>query len=308
MRLDESSRAGLGSVVMLVSGVMLMTAGISGCDSDSEDDAVSSSGSLAPNEWREYRLEYEDHLDRAEVRVSTGGTASELEVIFPGQLCMRGGSGPHTCEREDMHAPGHIDITIADDSGDGLSYDLTVSIDPGNAEIGDLIVLDEGTGKAPEPETAALADERLGAMEDLAPVVSRILDIATRQSVTEADYDLHLDGEQAGRLSVHANDKGFKREVHFAAHLEGEDRPDAIHTDKERPLVIRESEGEVSEGRLRVRTKAGVGQVLVGETTGTAADLQFLPGSGAQVGEHRLEDLQENQREIQAEVREATAY
>lgn len=278
---------GLGSVLVLT---LVMGFGATGCDSDDDAEAQVSTDDLGADAWRQYRVDLVDDLDQAEVTLDTDGTVSELEVVFPGRFCLRSGNGPHSCDESDLHGSGFIEITVTDESGDGLSYELTVATTPGDAEIEDLVVVDEGSGVAPMAATGMEATGRLTASRGHAPVIAAILDRARAQAKESLTYDLYRDNERVGMASVDIRERDQHREVHFAARIKGGARPDGLHTHSDQPLVLSEADATLLDGRIRVRTGSGNSEVLVGGATGTPADLQFLVEPGPAVHEKDLEE------------------
>jgi hypothetical protein len=192
------------------------------------------------------------------------------------------GTTADECEFDDPE-PGTWQIDVYGWEEGSYDYTLTVTLEPSERtasleRVGEVEPDDESA----QATSLAASTQRHQKLSEQLPLLSTIAALVQSQSDADASYRMIQDGEHQGQLHLSVSEQGGEQWVSFK--LSARDQNSGEHlqlaTVSGAPMVFAEGDTRPRRGEVELRSAYGRTQLLLGQDTGTAADIQLLAEPG----------------------------
>ena len=273
--------------------LILAAASTAACNSSSSDSGSADSAAnvaqvrsqISEDQWKRYESEVPEGTTSMNVRLHELGGDADLWVNGPGAFdscsSFNAGTTPDECEFTDPQ-PGTWEIEV--DGWESGTYDftLTVTLQPSDREA-TLVFVSEGSwGYAASTASLDGSIQRHDQAGAQLPVLAAIADLAEVQTEKWVYYKLIQDGQHLGYLHLGVSRWEGERHVEFKllSRAEGADERLIMATHARAPMIFAEGDASPRQGVVEYRSAYGRTQLLLGQDTGTAADIQLLAEPG----------------------------
>lgn len=192
---------------------------------------------------------------------------------------------PDECEFTDPEAgTWQVSVYGWEDAGEeSYDYTLTVTLEPSD-RTATLELVDEETPAGGEAAAMSLADseQRHNQLGEQLPVLAAISELAAAQSEGVADYGVGLNGRHLGDLHLAVSRSAGERQVSFKLAIDDQATGETLRmaTLPDAPMIFHDGSSRPEQGVVELRSVEGRAELMLGQHTGTAADVQLLAEPG----------------------------
>ena len=243
-------------------------------------------GNITHQHWHLHESEVPEGTTRLNILLHELGGDADLYVEGPGGEDSCASVAPNTTEDEcefENPEPGTWLVDIFGWEEGSYDYTLTVTLEPSD-RAASLERVGETTpdGTAAQEASLAMSAQRHDQIADQLPLLGTIAALAVKQSDADASYEMFQGGEHHGQLHVSVSEQAGEQWVSFK--LSARDRNSGEHlqlaTLPGAPMAFADGSARPHQGVVELRAADGRTQLLLGQDTGTAADIQLLAEPG----------------------------